>query len=75
MSERPVTVIGFVPAALASLAEFRPDRSVILIEEPDVVRKRGVRAAAADAPVVREFGMRGLAPEPAAAEDKAPAHS
>lgn len=55
MSERPVTVIGFVPAALASLAEFRPDRSVILIEEPDVVRKRGVRAAAADAPVVREL--------------------
>ncbi len=55
MSERPVTVIGFVPAALATPAEFRPDRSVILIEEPGVVRTRGVRAAAADAPVVREL--------------------
>jgi len=55
VSERPVIVVGFVPAALASLAEFRPDGSVILIEEPDVVRKRGIRAATGDAAVVREL--------------------
>ncbi|WP_306326499.1 ATP-grasp domain-containing protein [Streptomyces venezuelae] len=55
MSERPVIVIGFVPAALESLAEFRPDGSVILIEEPDVIRKRDVRAATAAAPVVGEL--------------------
>ncbi|MFC9386529.1 ATP-grasp domain-containing protein [Streptomyces venezuelae] len=55
MSERPVIVIGFVPAALESLAEFRPDGSVILIEEPDVIRKRDVRAATAGTPVVGEL--------------------
>ncbi|MFD4372955.1 ATP-grasp domain-containing protein [Streptomyces sp. NPDC058486] len=54
-AERPVLVVGFVPAALESLAEFRPDRSVILIEEPDVVRKRGVRDAIAGTPVVAEL--------------------
>lgn len=51
----PIIVVGFVPVALASLAEFRPERSVIVVEEPDVVRKRDVKAKIAEAPVVSEL--------------------
>ncbi|CCK28602.1 hypothetical protein BN159_4223 [Streptomyces davaonensis JCM 4913] len=54
MTDRPVIMVGFVPVAVASLAEFQPDRSVIVIDEPDVIRKRDVRAQVADSPVVRE---------------------
>ncbi|WP_032767717.1 hypothetical protein [Streptomyces sp. CNS654] len=72
MSEHPVTVIGFVQAALATPAEFRPDRSVILIEEPGAVRTRGVRAAAADAPVVREL-VEWECQAPGAADESSPA--
>jgi biotin carboxylase len=53
--ERPVVVVGFVAAALPSLARFQPEHSVIFVEEPDVVRKREVRAKIADSPVVREL--------------------
>ncbi|MBD0743144.1 ATP-grasp domain-containing protein [Streptomyces sp. CBMA152] len=54
MADRPVIMVGFVPVAVASLAQFQPDRSVIIIDEPDVIRKRDVRAQVADAQVVRE---------------------
>ncbi|GAA3437030.1 ATP-grasp domain-containing protein [Kutzneria kofuensis] len=54
MTERPIIVVGFV-AALQVLSEFLPANSLIIVEEPDVVRKRDVRAHIADAPLVREL--------------------
>lgn len=55
MSDQPVIMVGFVPVALESLARFQPDRSVIVVEEPDVVRKRDARQKLADVAVVREL--------------------
>jgi biotin carboxylase len=55
MRGTPVIMVGFVPVALRSLAAFQPDRSVVVVEEPDVVRKRDVRAKVATAPVAREL--------------------
>ncbi|MBO0839420.1 MAG: ATP-grasp domain-containing protein [Sciscionella sp.] len=55
MADVPVIMVGFVAVALESLAEFQPDRSVIVIDEPDVVRKRGIRGKVAHAPIVREL--------------------
>ena len=54
MTDRPIVLVGFVHA-LAELSGFLPERSVVLVEEPDVVRKRGVRAIAADSSLVREL--------------------
>lgn len=48
-------MVGFVPVALRSLAKFQPDGTVIVVEEPDVVRKREVRPKVAEAPVAREL--------------------
>lgn len=42
MTDRPIVLVGFVDA-LATLSEFLPEGSVVIVEEPDVVRKRGVR--------------------------------
>jgi biotin carboxylase len=55
MTDNPVVIVGFVAGAPASLAEFQPDRSVIFVEEPDVVRKRQVRDRIAGSTVVREL--------------------
>lgn len=50
----PVTiVVGYSPAALASLQHLRPAGSVILVEEPDVIRKRDLAAVTTTYPVVR----------------------
>ncbi|MET9964292.1 ATP-grasp domain-containing protein [Streptomyces sp. NPDC006326] len=38
----PVLVVGFVGVTLGAIGAFQPDRSVIYVEEPDVVRKRHV---------------------------------
>jgi hypothetical protein len=54
MADKPVVIVGFVAASLPSLAEFQPDRSVIFVEEPDVVRKRGVHDKVAGSSLVRE---------------------
>ena len=54
MSERPIILVGYV-AALGKFAEFLPENSLIIVEEPDVARKRGVRSAAEQSPVVREL--------------------
>lgn len=54
MTERPIILVGFV-AALQVMAEFLPANSLIIVEEPDVVRKRDVRAKADESPVVREL--------------------
>lgn len=53
MIRQPVVIAGFVPL-LASIDHFT-DHSVILIEEPDTVRRRGVRAALAGRPMVRDI--------------------
>ena len=54
MSERPIILVGFV-AALGKLAEFLPEQSLIIVEEPDVVRKRDVRKHIAESTLVREL--------------------
>jgi biotin carboxylase len=53
MTDGPVLIVGFVLAALGSLAPFQPDGSVVFVEEPDVVRKRDVRVTVAGSPLVR----------------------
>lgn len=52
---KPLVLVGFVGAALPSLAELQPAGSVIFVEEPDVVRKRQVRDKVAGSPLVREL--------------------
>jgi biotin carboxylase len=52
---KPVLVVGFVAAAPAALAAYQPDDSVIIVEEPDIVRKRGVRHRIAGVPLVRDL--------------------
>jgi len=53
MTTRPVVCVGFVLAALPGL-DYLPERSIVFVEEPDVVRKRDVHAKVADAPLVRD---------------------
>jgi biotin carboxylase len=53
MSARPVVIVGFVNGALAAM-DFQADHTVIVIEEPDVIRKRGVLDKVAGSPVLRE---------------------
>jgi biotin carboxylase len=54
-TNKPVVIVGFVTGALPALLEFQSDRSVIFVEEPDIVRKRGVRAALAGSDLVRDL--------------------
>ncbi|WP_405942832.1 ATP-grasp domain-containing protein [Streptomyces sp. NBC_00207] len=42
-TDGPVLVVGFVGVTMAAIGEFQGDGSVVYVEEPDVVRKRGVR--------------------------------
>ncbi|MEU7607543.1 ATP-grasp domain-containing protein [Streptomyces sp. NPDC041003] len=42
-TDGPVLVVGFVGVTMAAIGEFQRDGSVVYVEEPDVVRKRGVR--------------------------------
>ncbi|MGW4056978.1 ATP-grasp domain-containing protein [Amycolatopsis sp. NPDC004747] len=55
MSERPVLVVGFVTPVLMALTGAEPDGSVVLVEEPDVVRKRDLRPKLAGSALVREL--------------------
>jgi biotin carboxylase len=52
---RPVIMVGFVSVALPSVAAFQDDRTVIVIEEPDVVRKRRARATVEASPIARQL--------------------
>jgi biotin carboxylase len=54
MTDRPIVLAGFVNA-LSELSRFLPAGSVVIVEEPDVIRKRGVREIVAAAPLVREL--------------------
>ncbi len=51
----PVILVGYSAAWLAALAKFQPEHTLVLVDEPDIVRKRGVRAAADASTVVREL--------------------
>lgn len=55
MAERPVLIVGFVTPVLAALGETEPDGSVILVEEPDVIRKRSLHRRLAETSLVREL--------------------
>jgi biotin carboxylase len=52
---RPVILIGYSAAVLAYLSRFLPERSMIFVDEPDVLRKRNVHAATAGAVSLREL--------------------
>jgi biotin carboxylase len=52
---RPVVMVGFVSVALPSVAGFQPERSVVVVVEPDVARKRNVRPVVDASPVAREL--------------------
>ncbi|MFD6888477.1 ATP-grasp domain-containing protein [Streptomyces sp. NPDC059957] len=55
MEERPVIMVGYVPVAVTSLAEFQPEGSLVIVDEPDVIRKRDHQERADGTPVVREL--------------------
>jgi len=44
-------MVGFIPLALMAVAKFQPGDPIVIVEEPDVVRKRDVRSKLADAEV------------------------
>lgn len=52
---RPLLVVGFTPSVLSEFGRFLPDDGLVLVEEPDSVRKRDVRAAVGSARVCREL--------------------
>lgn len=55
MAERPVLIVGFVTPVLMALTGTEPDGSVVLLEEPDVIRKRELRTKLAGSTLVREL--------------------
>lgn len=52
---RPVLLVGYVGVTVPAIARFQPAGSVIYVEEPDVARKRGVRAKLDDLPFARDL--------------------
>jgi phosphoribosylamine-glycine ligase len=64
----PVILVGYSRAWLAGLAKFLPDRSLVVVEEPDVIRKRDVRAGAGEVTAVREVVAWEYQMDPAAAD-------
>lgn len=52
MSDLKTIVVGYGAAGLESLQALQPPRSVILVEEPDIIRKRDVEAKVAGLEVV-----------------------
>jgi glutathione synthase/RimK-type ligase-like ATP-grasp enzyme len=53
MTDQPMIIVGFV-APLTSRSEFE-DGSVILIDEPDVIRKRDIAGKMSGVPMLREL--------------------
>ena len=52
----PVVVVGAgAGGILSQLAKFQPERSVVLVEEPDVIRKRNTRKVTADSPTLLQL--------------------
>jgi biotin carboxylase len=55
MTVPPVIMVGFAWVAVAAIGVFQPDASVIVIEEPETIRKGRLRSRLKDATVVREL--------------------
>ncbi len=55
MTNQKIIVVGYTAPAIASLEELRPAGSVILIEEPDVIRKRNLESVAKESPVIDQL--------------------
>ena len=51
----PIILIGYSGAVLATLSTYLPERSLIFVDEPDVLRKRNAYALTADSPTLREL--------------------
>lgn len=65
---RPLIIVGYAGVLLAALTEIQPAGSVIFVEEPDVVRKRGLRELVPGLALTRElveweYGLPGAADE------------
>jgi biotin carboxylase len=52
---RPVLMVGYSSSLLAEFGRFLPGDGLLILEEPDSVRKRGAGPAAEAAPVCREL--------------------
>jgi len=52
---RPVILLGYSMAWLNALATFMPERSVVVVEEPEVVVKRGIRTQLGKSPMLRQL--------------------
>jgi biotin carboxylase len=50
----PIVLVGYAKAWLTELSKFVPDRSIVFVEEPDVIRKRSIREGTAGARALRE---------------------
>jgi biotin carboxylase len=55
MTQRPVVIVGYAFPILRALPGREPDGSVVVVEEPDIVRKRDIRGRLAGNPVVRDL--------------------
>lgn len=53
--QRPILIVGFVTPVLMALTGTEPGGSVVLVEEPDVIRKRDLRTRLAGSPLVGEL--------------------
>jgi len=51
---RPVILVGYVGTAIYSFAGVAPENSLIFVEEPDMVRRRGTAGIIASSPLVRD---------------------
>lgn len=51
----PLILIGYAAIMLPELGKFLPDRSVVFVEEPDVIRKRSLWATTTSSPKLREL--------------------
>ena len=54
-NRRPVILVGYSMAWLRALSGFMPEKSVVVVEEPEVVRKRKIGPQLGDLPTLREL--------------------
>lgn len=52
---RPILLVGYSPALITEFGRFLPEGALVVLEEPDPVRKRGARAVAEANAVCREL--------------------
>jgi biotin carboxylase len=52
---RPILILGYTPTLFAGFASFLPDDGLVVLDDPDPVRKRGLRPVMEAAPVCREL--------------------